>query len=285
MKISIIGSTGQLGQDLTKELQTKHEIVALTHQKIEVENLTSVKTLRKHEPDIIINTAAFHRTDQCELEPLTAYSVNSIGPKNISQIAKEIGAVAVFISTNYVFPGTKKEPYTEQDSPYPINTYGISKLAGELYTRQNPKHYIFRVASLFGTAGASGRGENFIEAMIRKAKNNETINVFKNITMSPTYTKDAAKTINQILTQKLPYDTYHTTNQGSCSWYEFAKEILDQTQLTPKLKPVKYTKFKTKAKRPLNSALTSTKLNKYNILTREWKLALTAYLKEKNHIS
>jgi len=125
---------------------------------------------------VIINTAAFHKTDQCEEEPLKTFSVNAIGAKNVATISKEINAITVYISSDYVFDGSKKEPYTEEDTPNPINTYGISKLAGELYTKQNPKHYIIRVASLFGVAGASGKGGNFVETMIKKALNKEVIN-------------------------------------------------------------------------------------------------------------
>ena len=107
-------------------------------------------------------------------------------------ITTEIGATIVYISTDYVFGGSKNEPYTEEDIPAPINTYGISKLAAEHFTRQNPKHYIIRIASVFGTAGASGKGGNFVETMIKKAKNNDPIVVVDDMFMSPTYTRDAA---------------------------------------------------------------------------------------------
>ena len=284
MKITLIGSNGQLGQDLTRELHPKHDLTTLTHQDIEVTNLESVETLTKYNPEVIINTAAFHKTDQCEDQPTKTFQVNALGPKNLTAITQQIGAATIYISTDYVFSGTKKEPYNEEDTPDPINTYGISKLAGELYTKQNPKHYILRVASLFGAAGSSGKGGNFIETMLKKAKNNEQINVIDDIWMSPTYTKDAATLLQEILTQKLPYGTYHITNQGKCTWYQFAQEIFTQTQITANLNPVTHTQFKTKAKRPLNSALTSTKLPKYNLTPQNWKQALTTYLKEKNYL-
>lgn len=284
MKIAVIGSTGQLGTDLMKTLNDDHELVGLTHQDIEIADYDSCLILKKHQPDIVINTAAFHKTDQCEKEPLKTFSVNALGARNVALISKEITATAVFISTDYVFDGSKKEPYTEDDVPAPINTYGISKLAGEHYTRQNPKHYIVRIASVFGKAGASGKGGNFVETMITKAKKNETITVIDDMWMSPTYTKDAASILKGILELQLPYGTYHATNKGYCSWYQFAQEIFQLTGLNPTLTPIKTEQLSLNARRPRFSALKGTKLSSYNIEPREWKEALRAYLIEKGHI-
>ena len=284
MKIIIIGSTGQLGTDLMKTLKHKHEVIGLTHQDIEVTDYNSCLILKKHHPDVIINTAAFHKTDQCEEEPLKTFSVNAIGTRNVATISKEIGATTIFISTDYVFDGSKNEPYKEDDTPNPINTYGISKLAGELYTKQNPKHYIIRLASLFGVAGASGKGGNFVETMITKAKKNETIRVVDDMWMSPTYTKDAATAIKKIMELKLPFGTYHAANRGYCTWFQFAKEIFKITDLDPAIKPIRTHQLKTKARRPRFSALKSIKLPKYDIQMREWKEALHGYLVEKGRI-
>ena len=170
MRITLIGSTGQLGQDLSKAFQSTHDVIGLRHQEIEVTDKSSVVSLKQQKPDVIVNTAAFHKTDLCEDEPLKAFAVNAVGPKNVAEVSTEIGATAVFISTDYVFSGSKNQPYIEDDVPDPINTYGISKLAGEFFTRQSPRHYVFRVASLFGVAGASGKGGNFVETMLRIAK-------------------------------------------------------------------------------------------------------------------
>ena len=285
MKIAIIGSTGQLGQDLVKALQPTTEVIALKHQEIDVINYNNCLTLKQQKPDIIINAAAFHKTDQCEDEPEKTFAVNAIGPKNVSTVAKEIGATTVLISTDYVFPGLKNAPYNEADVPEPINTYGISKYAGELFTKQNPKFYIFRVASLFGLAGASGKGGNFVETMINKAKKNEAITVVDDMWMSPTYTHDAAGTIMQIIARDLPYGIYHLTNKGSCTWFQFTQEILRLTGFSSELKGIKTAQMQVKAKRPLNSSLTSTKLPMYNLEMRSWKEALHDYLVEKGHIT
>jgi dTDP-4-dehydrorhamnose reductase len=284
MKIAVIGCTGQLGQDLMEVLHPDHEVVGLIHKDIEVTDYKSVQTLKEQKPNVIVNTAAFHKTDQCEDEPLKTFSVNAVGPKNVAAICKEINATNVFISTDYLFSGSKNEPYTEDDIPDPINTYGISKLAGELFTKQTPNYYIFRVASLFGVAGASGKGGNFVETMITKAKKGESISVVDDMWMSPTYTKDAAEAIKKILELPLPFGTYHLTNQGQCTWFQFAQEIFNLTSLTPDLKRIETSQIQTKAKRPLFSALKSVKLSKYNLEMRSWKEALYSYLVEKGHV-
>jgi dTDP-4-dehydrorhamnose reductase len=284
MRVAIIGSTGQLGTDLMKVLQREHEIIGLTHKDIEVTDFNSCLILKEHHPDVIINTAAFHKTDQCEEEPLKTFSVNAIGARNIATISKEMKVLTVFISTDYVFDGSKSDPYLENDTPNPINTYGISKLAGELFTKQNLKHYIVRVASLFGRAGASGKGGNFIETMIMKARKNEVISVVDDMWTSPTYTKDAALTIKQMIENTLPSGTYHATNQGFCSWFQFASQIFKEIGISPTLKPIKTSELQTKAPRPRFSAMQSVKLPEYGIKMRDWKEALHNYLIEKGYI-
>lgn len=284
MKIAVIGSTGQLGTDLVKTLGATHEVIGFTHNDIEVADYDSCLVLKKHQPDMVINTAAFHKTDRCEEEPLKTFSVNTLGARNLAMITKEIDATTVFISTDYVFDGSKKEAYTEDDVPAPINIYGISKLAAEHFTRQNPKHYIIRIASVFGKAGASGKGGNFVETIITKAKKNEPITVIDDMWMSPTYTKNASSTLKEIAEKQLPYGIYHATNKGYCSWYQFAEQIFQFTGLTPNLTPIKTDQLTMKAKRPRFSALKSIKLTKYGIEMPTWRKALREYLIEKGHI-
>ncbi|MEJ2243539.1 MAG: NAD(P)-dependent oxidoreductase [Candidatus Bathyarchaeota archaeon] len=263
MKIAVIGSTGQLGTDLVKLLGTDHQVVPLTHDEIEVSDYSSCLILKEQQPDVVINTAAFHKTDQCEEECLKSFSVNALGARNVAKISKEMKATSVYIS---------------------INTYGVSKLAGECFTALNPKHYILRIASVFGEAGASGKGGNFVETMIRKAKNNEKIIVVDDMWMSPTYTKDASALLKEILDKQIPYGVYHATNNGYCSWYQFAEEIFRLTGLAPDLKPTKIDPNYGIATRPAFSGLASTKLGKYGLEPRGWEEALNAYLLEKGHI-
>jgi len=284
VRVVIIGSTGQLGTDLTKALSGAHDVTGLSHQSIEVSDYNSCLILKQHRPDVVVNTAAFHKTDQCEEEPMKAFSVNALGARNVAAVCREIGALNIYVSTDYVFDGSKNRPYTENDVPAPVNTYGVSKLAGEFFTRQNTRHYVVRVASLFGAAGSSGKGGNFVETMITRAVKKEPINVVDDIWMSPTYTKDAASTIGNMILAKLPYGVYHAANKGYCTWFEFAEEILKLASLEASLKPTKTSQSPGKANRPRFSGLKSTKLQKYGLPTRGWKEALLDYLLEKGHL-
>lgn len=284
MRVAVIGSNGQLGTDLVRAFSGRHEVIPLTHGDIEVSDPASCAILKKLNPDIVINTAAFHKTDQCEDEPLKAFQVNAIGARNVALACKEINATAVYISTDYVFDGKSKLPYVESDQPSPINAYGISKLAGELFTRQNERHYVFRVASLFGSAGASGKGGNFVEAMISKARKGEAINVIDDIRMSPTYTRDAAEAILKVLEKKIPCGIYHVANKGECSWYEFTRATFDNLGIRVDLKPVSASGFSSRARRPMYSALCTDLLSEYGIHMPAWENALWRYLKEKGYI-
>lgn len=281
----MIGSNGQLGTDLMKALSNGHQVVGLTHKDIEVSDSNSCRTLVNLRPDVVINTAAFHKTDQCEDDPAKTFAVNTLGARNIAMVTKEIGAADVYISTDYVFDGRQKTPYGEDSVPNPINTYGISKQAGESFTKQNPKHYIVRISSVFGVAGASGKGGNFVETMISKAKKGEAISVISDMWMSPTYTRDASSTLRKMLESNLPYGTYHAANEGYCSWFDFAKNIFEMAGLKPTLTPTKADQFPTKAQRPIFSALKTNKLAQYGMKPRLWNEALRDYLVEKSHLA
>ncbi len=301
MKVLITGANGQLGCDLCKAFQDynttlshqppttnqqlSYELIPLTHADIEITDTDSVKkALESHKPDIVINTAAYVRVDDCEIYPEKAFLVNAVGVKNIAEASQALGATLVQISTDYVFDGEKGAPYTEEDAPNPINTYGISKLTGEHYAKLVEKYYIVRVSSLFGVAGASGKGGNFVETMIKKAKNKEKITVVDDMIMSPTYTKDAARVIKKIIEENLPYGIYHTANEGFCSWFEFARKIFDFLNLNADLKPIKTRDLTLRAKRPVFSALENKKLSKHNLKMPPWQKALETYLSEKGYL-
>jgi len=283
LKVAVIGSQGQLGSDIVHALGS-HDVVGLTHEDIEVMHRESCEQLARHSPDVVINTAAYHRVDECEENPKKAFAVNAIGAKNVCEVCGEIGARVVFISTDYVFNGKKGEPYTEKDRPHPVNTYGISKLAGEMYTRLAPQHYVFRVASLFGVRGASGKGGNFVETIVKKANAGEPLTVVDDTVMSPTFTKDAATAIVEVLERQLPSGVYHTTNTGYCSWFEFAHSIVELVGADVSVLPIKSESLSQRAKRPPFSALKSEALASNGLKMRHWKQALRAYLAMKGHL-
>ena len=284
MRVAIIGATGQLGSDIVKVFSDK--AVPLSHADIEVKNLSScIKVLKEHSPDVVINCAAYVRVDDAEDFAEEAFAVNAVGAKNVALACEQIGAANVYISTDYVFDGTKSDPYIESDLPNPINAYGLSKYAGEIFTRNySSKFYIIRVSSLYGAKGARGKGGNFVETMIKKAKNGEEIKVVDDMIMSPTYTRDAAEMIKNIIRKKLPSGVYHVTNYGCCSWYEFAKTIFDFLNMNVKISPIKTSQLSFRAKRPLYSAMRSLKLEDYGLKMQTWRSALKDYLKEKGYL-
>lgn len=285
MKIAIIGSNGQLGSDIVKIFDNdKHEVIPLTHDDIDVTNFKlSKEILENIKPDVIINCAAYVRVDDAEDFPEKAFTVNALGAGNIAIISKELNSILVYISTDYIFDGTNGQPYTEEDTPNPLNVYGDSKLVGEYFVKNIlEKYYIIRSSSLFGIAGSSGKGGNFVESIIKKAKNGEEIKVVDDMIMSPTYTKDLADTIKKILDRKLPFGIYNAINNGECSWYEFTKKIFEEMNIDANLFPIKT--GKQKATRPRYSSLSNYKLKKYGIEIEDWNTALNNYLIEKRYI-
>ena len=225
-----------------------------------------------------------HNTDACEDEAEETFKVNALGSRNVGLIASELGAIHVYISTDFVFDGIKTEPYVESDPAYPLSVYGVSKLAGELFTKTiSPKHYILRTASLFGLASSKEKRKNFVETMIRLADNHKELRVINDIIMSPTYTYHIAQAVRKMLEIKLPFGTYHVVNSGSCSWYEFTQEIFRILGRDIPILPVTSNDFKTKAKRPGFSVLNNDKLKKHGIEMPPWEDGLKEYLAERGN--
>jgi dTDP-4-dehydrorhamnose reductase len=288
MRVLIIGVNGQLGTDLHRALKD-FEVVPLDHADIEITDMTSVKkSLKKHRPDVVINTAAFVRVDDCEVEKDRAFLVNALGARNVAIAAQELGARLVHISTDYVFGGEEEPhstPYTEFDIPVPVNTYGRSKLAGEQFVRHLClRHFIVRSSALFGVAGASGKGGNFVETMLRLAKERDELRVVEDQVLSPTYTKDLARKIAQLINTEY-YGIFHITNKGACSWYDFTQEILRLAKLKTPVVPITSDQYPQKAKRPLYSVLDNYHLRLLGMDDlRPWQEALEDYMRSKEHI-
>ncbi|CAB50092.1 dTDP-4-dehydrorhamnose reductase [Pyrococcus abyssi] len=283
MRVAVIGANGQLGTDLVEVFG--EEAIPLTRKDLDVTDFESLKILKELKPEVIINTAAYVRVDDAELYPEEAFKVNAIGALNVARIANEIGAINVYISTDYVFDGAKGEPYTEEDIPNPINVYGASKYIGEIFTRNySKKYYIIRVASLYGKAGARGKGGNFVEWVIKKANKGEELRIVNDQFMSPTYTKDVARTLRELLRLRPSFGVYHMVNEGYCSWYEFTRAIFEILGWDVRVKPINSSELKRLAKRPKFSALKNEKLEKIGLKMKHWKEALGEYLKEKGYL-
>ncbi|MDQ7841263.1 MAG: dTDP-4-dehydrorhamnose reductase [bacterium] len=284
-RVAIIGATGQLGSDLVRAMEDRAP-VGLSHADIEVTDGPCVlDRLAAIAPDVVINCAAFHRVDECEVRPEEAFRVNALGARNVALTCARLGALAVYISTDYVFGGEAGRPYVEGDPPRPINVYGASKLAGEhLVAAVAPRHLIVRVSSLFGVAGASGKGGSFVETMIRKARAGEAIRVVDDIVMSPTYTADAAAALRGLIAGGHT-GIAHASNAGACSWFEFARAIFALLGWEVDLQPQRSADQPAAARRPRYSALESSRLLALGLVQAPWEDALRRYLEAKGYLS
>jgi len=283
MKVALIGVEGQLGTDINSYFKKEGvEVTGLVGLKdIDVcDYKLSDRTLKSIEPDIVINTAAFHDVDRCEDEALSAFRVNVLGVKNLSVICRDLDIPLVHFSTDYIFDGKKNSPYIESDCAGPLSLYGISKLAGEQVMKYMlGKYYIARLSGLYGHAGAVGKGStNFVELILKMGKDKKEIKVVNDQVITPTSTVDVSKKLLELIgTGK--YGIYHMTNSGSCSWYEFACEISRLAGLDTKIIPISSEQFGAKAKRPSYSVLDNYNLRKIGLADlREWKEALRKYI-------
>ncbi|NIM03329.1 dTDP-4-dehydrorhamnose reductase [bacterium] len=297
MRIMISGACGMLGRDLVEVLSEGHELYLLDVVKfpsslssrfstLTVDITDSAKTyaeVTKMNPDIVIHTAAYTDVDGCETDRDKAFRVNALGTRNIAVACQRFDTELLYLSTDYVFDGEKGEPYLEFDKPNPQSIYGKSKYWGELYIESLlNRFYIVRSSWLFGK-----NGKNFVTTILNLAKQEKEIEVVNDQIGSPTYTKDLARAIAQLIggegkdsiTRASLYGIWHITNSGQCSWYEFAGEILQNSDV--RLKPITSEKLNRPAKRPRFSVLENSvrKLQGWKSL-RHWKEALEDYLKE-----
>ena len=286
-KVAVIGSSGQLGQDLVFEFKNNNfDVFELSHQEIEVTDIESVSSsLKSISPNLVINTAAYHNVLLCESDPEMAYSVNVEGSFNVAQIAKEVGAKNVYISTDYVFDGElpKGEFNKTSDSPSPLNVYGVTKfLAEERVLEVDPNSLIFRVSSVFGKAGSSGKGGNFIEAILSKTARGEVAEVVNDTLMSPTYTKSASSILRNLFSLGVE-GVQHGSSIGQCSWFDLAYFAAEQVGRSRLVSPIQ-SEASQKPRRPINSSLETSELSELGILNEEWRESVVNYLIDKGHV-
>jgi dTDP-4-dehydrorhamnose reductase len=278
MKVIVTGAKGQLGYDVLRELKARgyQDVIG-----IDIENLDITKEkdvvdfFLYNRPNVIIHCAGYTAVDKSEDDKDICLNVNVVGTKNLVKQANKYNAKFIYISTDYVFDGKKMLPYEIDDLPNPQSIYGKSKYLGELEVAKNDKHFIVRISWLFGKNGI-----NFVTTMLKLSKEKEFINVVNDQYGSPTYTHDLSKLLIEFIeTDK--YGTYHATNEGICTWYEFAKEIFRIANINLSINPILTNQFKTKAKRPKNSVMSKTSLDKNGFRRLpNWKHALQRYLKE-----
>lgn len=281
MKILITGYKGMLGSDLVETLKdgNQHELILTDVDELDITNLDQVKNFfNETKPEAIINVAAYTDVDGCETNRDLAFSVNSLGPKNLAIVCKENDAKLLHISTDYVFPGNNTKPYNEEDKIGPQSYYGKTKLYAEEFIKENMENYfIVRTAWLYGI-----NGKNFVKTMLNLAKTNSEITVVNDQRGSPTFTVDLADAIRELIkTDK--YGIYHVTNSGECTWYDFAKNIFELANIDIKVKPVTTAEYPTLAKRPEYSVLSNEKWNAAGFKSlRNYKEALKSYMEQES---
>ena len=274
--ILVTGSTGQLGSDVVKEL-LKRGYSTLSPNRSEF-NLCSEDSIRNYilnsNCEAIVHCAAYTQVDKAEDEKDLCIKINATATKHIVKCAKILDIPMIYISTDYVFDGTKDGEYTENDETNPINIYGESKLAGEKYVQEIlDKYYIVRTSWVFNI-----NGKNFIETMLRLSKANNQLSIVNDQIGSPTYTKDLSRILVDML-ETSKYGLYHATNEGYCSWYEFADTIFKLANINIDIKAINSNEYASRAKRPLNSKLSKDKLIEYGFKPLpHWEDALKDYL-------
>lgn len=274
--ILVTGSTGQLGSDVVKEL-LKRGYSNLSPNRSEF-NLCSEDSIRNYilnsNCEAIVHCAAYTQVDKAEDEKDLCIKINTTATKHIVKCAKILDIPMIYISTDYVFDGTKDGEYTENDETNPINIYGESKLAGEKYVQEIlDKYYIVRTSWVFNI-----NGKNFIETMLRLSKANNQLSIVNDQIGSPTYTKDLSRLLVDML-ETSKYGLYHATNEGYCSWYEFADTIFKLANINIDIKAINSNEYASRAKRPLNSKLSKDKLIEYGFKPLpHWEDALKDYL-------
>lgn len=269
MKVLVTGANGMLGQDLCPMLEDEDfDVIETDLDSLDITDSNAVNDfISKEMPDVVIHCAAYTNVNKAEEELEKAMLINAKGTENVAKACGAHEVVLVYISTDYIFDGTKNAPYLPSDAPNPLNSYGLTKLKGEeAVVGSCPNHYIVRTSWLYGH-----HGKNFVETMI-SLKDKEELKVVNDQVGCPTWTVELANGIMDLLLEEAPFGIYHICGGGKTSWFGFAKEIFEQIGATVNLKPCSTDEFPSPAKRPAYSVMDNDKI------CRNWKLALKDYL-------
>ncbi|MEB3103756.1 dTDP-4-dehydrorhamnose reductase [Ferviditalea candida] len=275
MKIVVTGAGGQLGQDLVRIMNEQHEVFGLTRNELDIKDLQQTQSvIESIRPDAIVHAAAYTAVDLAEDEETEAYQVNAFGSRNIALAAEQVGAKICYISTDYVFDGQAATPYREYDNTNPAGVYGKSKRAGEdLVKTLSSRYFIVRTSWVYGK-----HGNNFVKTMLKLAKEKDSLKVVHDQVGSPTYTVDLSYFIKELIeTEK--YGIYHASNTGTCSWFEFAKAIFEESSIKVNVQPCTTEEFPRPAPRPKYSVLDhlSIRANGFQDF-RHWREALKEFI-------
>ncbi len=282
MRVLLLGANGQLGSDIARLWDDPAlRLVSATRQDADVTDDIAIQELvTRVGPDVVINTTAFHNLPLCEADPELAFRVNVVGGWNVARAAAEAGASMVQFSTDYVFDGTKSTPCLEDDARRAVNIYGAAKIATEDVVRVvNPATLIVRVSGLYGLAGSAGKGGNFVETMLRLAREGNPIRVVADQVTAPTNTAEIAAALLPLVKERAA-GVVHLAAAGSVTWHDFAAAIFAICGLTPNLQAVTTAEFGAPLARPMYSVLGTTRAP----ALAHWRVGLERYLREKGHV-
>ncbi len=281
MVVLVTGANGQLGQSI-QFIANKYPNIQFVYTDFQEMDITNIKNCQavfaKHQPHFCINTAAYTAVDKAESESEKAHLINAVGPENLAKVCKEFDTILVHISTDFIFDGTSKVPYLETDIPNPKSIYGQTKLDGEIAIQKNwEKHFIVRTSWVY-----SQFGNNFMKTMLRLASERDSLNVVDDQIGTPTNAVDLAEVLIKIIQSsnyQSTFGIYNFSNEGQCSWYDFANEIFHQKGIKIDLKPIPTSAYPTPAKRPAYSVLDKTKIKStFDIKINDWQTSLRVCL-------
>lgn len=287
MRIAVLGAAGQLGRDLCPRLARLGDVVPLSRADIDLENeYTIAPAVAAVRPDVFVNCAAYNLVDKAEADSITPFAVNCENVSFLALACADAGAKLVHFSTDYVFgqDATRNTPYTEDDDPAPLSTYGASKAGGEVHAQvPSAENLILRTCGLYGVWGSGGKGGNFVETMLRLAGQGKPLRVVNDQRCTPSYTADVADATVRLI-ERGATGLFHVVNSGDCTWFKFAAEIFRLSELKPDLTPITSAEFGAAAKRPPYSVLSTAKLAALlGSPLRPWQDALAAYLVERRN--
>ena len=279
MRIVVVGGRAQLGAAVAETFASGHDVTALGHDRLDIAADAAVAEMMSQlRPDVIVNCAAYNDVDGAEDRPVEALNVNAFGVRALARAAAQHDAVLVHYSSDFVFDGAARGLYTETDRPRPRSVYAASKLIGEWFAADAPRHYVLRVESLFGCVKGGPAPRGTIASFVRKMKAGEETRVFRDRTVSPTYVPDAARATRALVERGGPAGLYHCVNSGSCTWLEFAETLARELGVEAHLTPLSMADASFRAERPQFCALSNQKLLAAGIGMPTWQDALGRFV-------
>jgi dTDP-4-dehydrorhamnose reductase len=278
MRVVVTGAAGQLGQVVVALFNARHDVVALTRSDVDLTNHDAVVgSIGAARPDVVINCSAYNAVDQAEDDASTALAVNAHAVRSLARAANEAGATLVHYSTDFVFDGTATQPYVEDDLPAPRSVYGQSKLLGEFFARDVPRHYVLRVESLFG----GPRPKSSIDRIIEALGSDREARVFIDRVVSPSFVDDVATATEGLLAADAAPGLYHCVNTGTATWYDVGAYIAEVMHCTPRLAGVRVADVPMRAPRPQYCALSNEKLARAGVEMPTWQDAISRYVQRR----